>query len=192
MPLNEEIPRLRDLLTATGRMKSRIVSDQHQSEVIKTPFPKPWEVTHGVYINFDLWHHLPKPQKDLLFLREVCWLTTVQVLKIDIYQGIVVAGLLGFLVELAQGDAIGMVSAAGLGAFAGSQIWRSSRSDQAEIAADQTAITVAQRREYTPSEAVQALLAGIESVAKLENRSLSLTELLRSQSLQALEAQVSR
>jgi hypothetical protein len=184
MTLNEEIPRLRDLLAATGRMKSRIIPNSQQPEVIRTPFPKPWQVNHPVFINFDRWLMLSQPQRDLIFMREVCWLAAVNVLKLDIYQGVTVAGLLGFLVELAQLDAIGMVAAGGLTAFAGSQIWRTSRGDQAEIEADEAAIALAQRRGYRPSEAAQALIDGMEVIARLENRpTLSLTELLRGQNL---------
>jgi Protein of unknown function (DUF3318) len=183
MPLNDEIVRLRDLLPATGRMKSRLVSDARQSEVIKTEFPKPWKVTHPVSINFELWGNLSEAQRDLLFLRETCWLSAVNVLKLDLYQGIAAAGLLGFMVELAQLDAIGMISAGGLSAFAGSQIWRNSRNDKAEIEADEAAIQVAQRRGYSQREAAQHLLEAIEAVAHLENRSSSFSELLRCQNL---------
>ena len=183
-PLNVEIPRLRDLLPATGRMTSRIVSNSRQPEVIKTPFPKPWKSSHPVLINFDLWSALSEPQRDLLFLREVCWLRAVRLIKVDAYQGVAAAGLLGFLVELAQFDAIGMVSAGGLSAFAGVQIWRNSRGQQAEIEADDAALKVAQRRGYTISDAAMALHDAIEQVALLEGRSgLSFVELMRCQNL---------
>ncbi|MEO0540605.1 MAG: DUF3318 domain-containing protein [Cyanobacteria bacterium P01_A01_bin.105] len=181
---NTEIPRLRDLLPATGRMNSRIVANSRQPVVIETPFPKPWQGSHAVLINFDLWPELIEPQRDLLFLREVCWLSAVQLIKVDAYQGIVAAGLLGFLVELAQFDAIGMVSAGGLSAFAGVQIWRNSRGKQAEVEADDAALKVAQRRGYTLTEAAVALHDAIERVAQLEGRSgLSFVELMRCQNL---------
>lgn len=186
MSLNEEIPRLRDLLAATGRMKTRIVTDNQQAEIINVPFPKPWQVTHPVVINFDRWAKLSESQRDLIFMREVCWLTEVNVFKVDIYQGVTLAGGLGFLVELAQFDAIGMVAAGGLAAFSGAQIWRNSRSDQAEVDADDAALTLAQRRGYTEPEAAKALLDGIEAVAALEQRPiLSFVELLRCQNLRS-------
>ncbi|MEL6138394.1 MAG: DUF3318 domain-containing protein [Cyanobacteria bacterium J06628_6] len=182
--LNAEIPRLRDLLPATGRMNSRIVSNARQPQVIKTPFPKPWKNSHPVLINFDLWPQLAEGQRDLLFLREVCWLGAVKLVKVDVYQGVAAAGILGFLVELAQLDAIGMVTAGGLSAFAGTQIWRNSRGKQAEVEADEAALKVAQRRGYTMAEAAAELAAAIERVAQLENRpGLSFTELLRCQNL---------
>jgi hypothetical protein len=189
--LNDEIPRLRDLLPASSRMKIRIVSNLKQSEVITAPFPKPWKASHPVLINFDLWGELSEPQRDLLFLSQVAWLTAVQFLKIDVYQGVAAAGLLGFVVELVQFDAIGVIAAGGLTAFAGSQIWRSSRSEKAEIAADETAIKIAQRRGYTEQAATQALHSAIETAVRIEGRtSLSFTELLRCQNLRA-QAQLS-
>ena len=96
MALNEEIARLRDLLPASGRMKIRIVTNPRQIEVIKAEFPKPWKSSHPVSINFDLWQDLSIAQRDLLFLREATWIDRVQPLKVDVYQGVVVAGLLGF------------------------------------------------------------------------------------------------
>ncbi|MEO1592237.1 MAG: DUF3318 domain-containing protein [Cyanobacteria bacterium J06632_22] len=184
--LNLEIPRLRDLLPATGRMTSRIVSNSRQPEVIKTPFPKPWKSSHPVLINFDLWPELSEPQRDLLFLREVSWLSAVRLIKIDAYQGVAAAGALGFLVELVQFDAIGAVSAGGLTALAGVQIWRNSRGKQAEIDADDVALKVAQRRGYTLTAAAMALQDAIEQVAQLEHRpGLSFVELMRCQNLRS-------
>ena len=187
MALNEEIARLRDLLPASGRMKTRIVTNPRQIEVIKAEFPKPWKSSHPVSINFDLWQDLSIAQRDLLFLREATWIERVQPLKVDVYQGVVAAGLLGFLVELAQFDAIGILAAGGLSAFAGAQIWRNSRGAQAEMAADEAAIKVAQRRGYTEATAAQALLEAIEAAARLERRStLSFSELTRTQNLRAI------
>ncbi len=182
--LNTEISRLRDLLPATGRMNSRVVSNSRQSEVIHTPFPKPWKSSHPVLINFDLWPELTEAQRDVLFLREVCWLGAVRLLKVDAYQGVAAAGLLGFLVELAQLDAVGMVSAGGLSAFAGVQIWRNSRGKQAEIEADDAALKTAQRRGYTLAAAAAALHDAIERVAQLEGRpGLNFVDLMRCQNL---------
>ncbi len=182
-----EIRRLIELMPASGRMLTKIVSKPQQHTVIESPFPLPWSQERPIYINFDLWRRLPKPQRDLLLLRTVTWLVSVKWFKPDLYQGVVLAGLLGGIVELAQGDAVGVVVATGLSALAGTQIWRGTRSSQSELDADETAIKVATRRSYTDTEAAEHLLAGIEAVAKIEGRSgLNFTELLRSQNLRAI------
>jgi hypothetical protein len=182
-----EIRRLIELMPASGRMLTKIVSKPQQHTVIESPFPLPWSQERPIYINFDLWRRLPKPQRDLLLLRTVTWLVSVKWFKPDLYQGVVLAGLLGGIVELAQGDAVGVVVATGLSALAGTQIWRGTRSSQSELDADETAIKVATRRGYTETEAAEHLLAGIEAVAKIEGRSgLNFTELLRSQNLRAI------
>ncbi len=182
-----EIRRLIELMPASGRMLTKIVSKPQQHTVIESPFPLPWSQERPIYINFDLWRRLPKPQRDLLLLRTVTWLVSIKWFKPDLYQGVVLAGLLGGIVELAQGDAVGVVVATGLSALAGTQIWRGTRSSQSELDADETAIKVATRRGYTDTEAAEHLLAGIEAVAKIEGRSgLNFTELLRSQNLRAI------
>ncbi len=182
-----EIRRLIELMPASGRMLTKIVSKPQQHTVIESPFPLPWSQERPIYINFDLWRRLPKPQRDLLLLRTVTWLVSIKWFKPDLYQGVVLAGLLGGIVELAQGDAVGVVVATGLSALAGTQIWRGTRSSQSELDADETAIKVATRRGYTETEAAEHLLAGIEAVAKIEGRSgLNFTELLRSQNLRAI------
>ncbi len=182
-----EIRRLRDVMPASGRMLTKIISKPQQTTVIESPFPQPWSGDRPIYINFDLWRRLSKPQRDLLLLRTVSWLMNIKWFKPDLYQGVVLAGLLGGMVELLQGDAVGVVVATGLSAIAGSQIWRSSRSSQSELDADADAIKVAQRRGYSETEAAQHLLAAIESVAEIEGRlSLNFTELIRSQNLRAI------
>jgi hypothetical protein len=182
-----EIRRLIELMPASGRMLTKIVSKPQQHTVIESPFPLPWSQERPIYINFDLWRRLPKPQRDLLLLRTVTWLVSIKWFKPDLYQGVVLAGLLGGIVELAQGDAVGVVVATGLSALAGTQIWRGTRSSQSELDADETAIKVATRRSYTDTEAAEHLLASIEAVAKIEGRSgLNFTELLRSQNLRAI------
>ncbi|MFP4119708.1 DUF3318 domain-containing protein [Coleofasciculus sp.] len=182
-----EIRRLRDLMPASGRMLTKIISKPQQMAVIDTPFPMPWSRDRPIYINFDLWRRLPRPQRDMLLLSTVSWLITIKWFKPDLYQGVVIAGLLGGMVELVQGDAVGVVVATGLSAIAGSQIWRSTRSCQTHLDADTDAIKVALRRGYTETEAAQHLLAAIESVAEIEGRlSLNFTELIRSQNLRAI------
>lgn len=182
-----EIQRLLDLMPASGRMLAKIVSKPQQPQVIDNPFPLPWSKDRPIYINFDLWHQLPVPQRDLLLLRTVSWLTQIRWFKPDWYQGVVAAGLAGSVVELIQGDIVGVIVAGGLSALAGSQIWRSYRSSQIELEADEAAIRVAMRRGYNETEAANALLKAIEAQAQLEGRAgLNFTELIRSQNLKAL------
>lgn len=182
-----EIRRLVEIMPASGRMLAKILSKPEQAKVIDSPFPLPWNQQRLIYINFDLWRRLSKPQRDLLLLRTVCWLTGVKWFKPNIYQGVVAAGLVGATVELVQGDVIGVVAAGGLSAIALNRIWRNSRNSQAEIDADEAAIRVAQRRSYTEVEAAEYLLSAIETAAKVEGRpSLSFIELVRCQNLRAI------
>jgi hypothetical protein len=182
-----EIRRLIELMPASGRMLTKIVSKPQQNRLIESPFPRPWSQARPIFINFDLWRRLPKPQRDMLLLRTVCWQIGVKWFKPDLYQGIVLAGMLGGIVELAQGDAVGVVVATGLSAIAGTQIWRSTRSAQAELDADENAIKVAIRRGYSETEAAQHLLAAVDTAAEVEGRSgLNFTELIRSQNLKAI------
>jgi hypothetical protein len=182
-----EIRRLIELMPASGRMLTKIVSKPQQNTVIESPLPQPWLRERPIYINFDLWRRLPRPQRDLLLLRTVCWLIGVKWFKPELYQGFILAGLLGGILELAQGDAVGVVVATGLSAIALTQIWRSTRSSQTELDADEKAIAVAIRRGYTETEAAQHLLAAIEAVGQIEGRSgLNFTELIRSQNLRAI------
>lgn len=182
-----EIRRLLDIMPASGRMTTKIVSKPEQAKVIDSPFPFPWNQERPIFINFDLWRRLSKPQRDLLLLRTVSWLTGVKWFKPDIYQGVVVAGLLGAMMELVQADVVGIVVAGGLTAIATTQIWRVSRSSQSELTGDEAAIRVAQRRGYNETEAAQHLLSAIEAVSKIEGRpSLDFTELIRCQNLRAI------
>ncbi|MBW4546508.1 MAG: DUF3318 domain-containing protein [Symplocastrum torsivum CPER-KK1] len=182
-----EIRRLIELMPASGRMLTKIVSKPQQTAVIESPFPPPWSQERPIFINFDLWRRLPKPQRDLLLLRTVSWLVGIKWFKPDLYQGVVLAGMLGGIVELVQGDAVGVVVATGLGALAATQILRSTRSTESQLDADAGAIKVATRRGYTETEAAKHLLAGIESVSQVEGRSgLNFTELIRSQNLRAI------
>lgn len=187
MKLDSEIRRLLDVMPASGRMLTKIVSRPEQSLVIDAPFPLPWAQDRIISINFDLWRRLSQPQRDLLILRTVSWLTAVKWFKPDVYQGVVVAGAVAAVVELVQGDAIGVVVASGLGGLALQQIWRKTRSSQSQLDADEAAIKIAIRRGYTEAEAAGHLLSAIETVAKTEGRlSLNFTELIRSQNLRAI------
>jgi len=182
-----EIRRLIELMPASGRMLTKIVSKPQQTTVIESPFPLPWSQERPIFVNFDLWRRLPKPQRDLLMLRTVSWLIGIKWFKLDLYQGVVLAGLLGGIVELVQGDAVGVVLSTSLSAIASTQIWRSTRSTESELDADAGAIKVATRRGYTESEAAQHLLSAIEAVVQIEGRSgLNFTELIRCQNLRVI------
>lgn len=182
-----EIRRLLDLMPASGRMMTKIVSKREQAQVIDSSFPSPWQQQRRISINFDLWRRLPQPERDLLLLRTVSWLAGVKWFKPDIYQGVVLAAVLGGTVEVFQGDAVGTVVAGALAAIAGTRIWRSNRSSQSELSADEAAIRVAQRRGYSEAEAAQHLLSAIELVAKIEGRpNLDFMELIRCQNLRAI------
>lgn len=188
MNLDSEISRLLDLMPATGRMLTKIVSRPQQSKVMDTPFPMPWERgLRPVFINFDLWKQLSRPERDLTLLRGVSVLTGVRWFKPDIYQGITLAGLVGLTAQIVQGDAVGIVVAGALTAIAGNRVWRTNRTLEREITADEEAIKVAIRRGYTQTEASRQLLNAIETIAKIEGRqSLSFTELIRSQNLKTM------
>ena len=188
MNLESEIRRLLDVMPASGRMLTKIVSKSQQSRVIDAPFPMPWNWdSRPIYINFDLWRRLSRPQQDLLILRAVSSLQGIKWFKPDLYQGVALVGLLGLTVELLQGDAIGTIATGGLSAIAASQIWRSNRSAQRQLDADEAAIKVALRRGYTEAEAAAHLLSAIETAAQLEGRpSLNFTELIRCQNLRAI------
>ncbi|MCC5606243.1 DUF3318 domain-containing protein [Nostoc sp. CHAB 5834] len=187
MEPNVEIRRLLDVMPASGRMTTKIVSKPEQAKVIYASFPQPWNQARPIYINFDLWRSLTKPQRDLLLLQMVSWLTGVKWFKPDIYQGVVLAGLLGGLLEATQSDVVGVAVAGGLSAIAAFRIWRTNKSQESELNADAAAIRIAQRRGYSEVEAAQHLLSAIEGVAKIERRSgLNFTELIRCQNLRAI------
>ncbi len=187
MEQNAEIRRLLDLMPASGRMMTKIVSKPEQRQIIASPLPLPWQQQRQVYINFDLWRRLSKPQRDLLLLSNISWLTGIKWFKPDVYQGVVLAGILGATVELVQSDPVGVVIGAGLSAFASAQIWRNSRSSKVELEADETAIKVAQRRGYSETEAAGYLLSAIETAAQIEKRpSLNFVDLIRCQNLRAI------
>ncbi|TVQ14054.1 MAG: DUF3318 domain-containing protein [Leptolyngbya sp. DLM2.Bin27] len=181
---NAEIGRLRELMPATARMKTKLMLNERQTDVIKAEFPRPWQQTHAVSINLDRWQQLGLPERDLLFLRTVCWVTLTNVLKPNWYQALAGAGLAGGVVELLQGDAVGVLTAASVTALAGWQIWRGVTGPQIEIAADDKAVQVAQRRGYLQADAAEALIRAIEAVPLLEGRRvLTVNELLRCQNL---------
>lgn len=183
---NAEITRLKDLMPASGRMKTRIMIDDRQSTVIEAPFPRPWQRSHPITINLQLWQELSASQRDLLFLHSVCWLTSVRLLKPELYQGITAVGLVGTVFELFQTDAVGILAAGGLTVIAASQVWRTNTGNQSKLDADEVAIRIAQRRGYSERDAARHLLEAIETVPRIEGRGgMSYLELLRSQKLKS-------
>jgi hypothetical protein len=187
MEPNAEIRRLLDVMPASGRMITKIVSKPQQPKVIDTSFPLPWNHDRPIYINFDLWFRLTKSQRDLLLLQRVSWLTGVKWFKPDIYQGVLLLGLLGGLIESSQSDVVGVGIAVGLSAIALFRIWRSYQSPELELNADANAIRIAQRRGYSEVAAAEHLLSAIAEIAKIEGRSgLNFTELIRCQNLRAI------
>jgi hypothetical protein len=94
------------------------------------------------------------------------------------------AGCLGGVVELLQGDAVGLLAAGGVAGLAAWQLWRGVKGTEIEVAADDKALQVAQRRGYDQTEAAQALVKAIEAVPALEGRQvLTVGELIRCQNL---------
>ncbi|MFM9266367.1 DUF3318 domain-containing protein [Tychonema sp. BBK16] len=181
-----EIRRLLDIMPASGRMMCKIINKPQQSTVIDSQFPLPWNRDRPIYINFDLWRLLSKPQRDLLILRNVSFLMNVKWFKPDIYQGVALAGIVGTVVELLQGDAIGTAIAGGLTGLAMTRMWRDNRSSQVELDADEAAVKLALRRGYSESEAAKYLLGAIEAVAQIESAGLDFNALIRCQNLKAI------
>ncbi len=181
-----EIRRLLDVMPASGRMTTKLISKPEQRFVIDAPFPMPWIRDRLVYINFDFWSRLSRSQRDLLMLRTVNWLCAVKWFQPNLNFGLVAAGLLGTGVELMQQDFVGVAVASALSAIAATQIWRNNHSTSIELDADERALQVAQRRGYSETDAAGYLLSAIESVAQFEKRPLSFIELLRCQSLRAI------
>ncbi len=181
-----EIRRLLDLMPASGRMHCKIVSRPLQPKVIHYNPALPWG-DRLIEVNFSLWSQLPRPSRDLLMLRAVAWFNLGQLIKLDLYQALAVAGLVGAVVEFIQLDPVGLIVAGGLSAFGGLQAWRNTRGLAIEVEADKEALRLAQRRGYGEDEAATALLAAINRVAELENRpTLDFEELVRSQNLKIL------
>ena len=186
-----EIPRLVELMPASGRMLTQLVSRPEQSRVIDAPFPSPWKRSRPIYINFDLLRQLPVPEQDLAVLHAVCWVCQVEWFKPSWDRAIAVGGAIGMAIELSQGDPIGVLAAGGVAAMAGMQIWRNNRQTEVMVEADSIAVRVASRRGYTEAEAANYSISAIERIAQVEGRSgLSLVELLRCQNLRVMSSTV--
>jgi hypothetical protein len=186
-----EVSRLLNLIPASSRIFTKIVDQPNQSKVLTIQFPYAYRKSflggRSIAINFRLWQQLPEPQRDLLLLRTVSWVTTVRWFKPDFYQGAVAVGLVGVVGEFFEGDLTGLIVAMGLVGIGLHQVWRVNHSAQRELEVDLLAVRSAGRQGYPESEAARHLLEGIEAVACLEGRiSLSFLELLRCQNLRSI------
>ena len=182
-----EIRRLLDVMPASGRMSTKISAKADQATVIQTQVSFLRLQASIITINFGLWSQLTQPQRDMLILSTVAHLRASNWLKLGWYQGATGLGVLATMIEAGQGDAVGVVVAAGLSAIATTQIWQNSRGVRVDLDADQSALLVAQRRGYSESEAAQHLLSAIEAVAHLEGQTtLTFNQLIRCQNLRAI------
>ncbi|MDH6104935.1 DUF3318 domain-containing protein [Anabaenopsis tanganyikae CS-531] len=187
MESKAEIRRLLNVIPASSRMTVKIVSKPKQPKVIDATFPLPWKRERVISINFNFWSSLPEPQRDLLILQKVSWLTQVKWFQPQIYQGVAIAGLVAGVMESAQGDVLGVGVATGLSAMALLRIWRGNKSSELDLNADLAAIAIAQRRGYSETQAAEHLLSAIEAIAGMQkNGSLDFNELIRCQNLRAI------
>lgn len=186
MESGSEISRLMELMPASGRMYCKIVSNPQQAQAIVARLPRPGQEARPISINFDQWQQIPQPQRDLLLLQNVSWLTAIRWFQPSLYEGLTLAGAALTSVELLQVNAAGIITFGSLTALAAAQVWRKNRSQDAVLAADEKAVVIAQRRGYAKPEAVIALTNAIKTLADLEGRSLTLDETLRCQNLQRL------
>lgn len=187
MNVAQEIAHLRDLMPASGRMVVKVIAKADRPVTIEAPFPYPWDRSRKVYLNIHYWRQLSRAERDLLLLRTVSWVTGIRWFKLDLYRGAAIAGTIATLAETIQGDALGIVAAGTLTAFAARQVWRRNQSSDQEISADEAAVSLAQRRGYGAETAALSLIQAIEHAAELEGRtSLEFTEVIRCQNLRAI------
>ena len=187
MNINEEIARLRDLLPASWRMTTSIKSKAELSKPIASLPILPWQKGTQVNIDFRLWRQLPEAQRDMLLLYEVSWRQQTKWLQTGVYQGVAAIALIGGIIETVQGDVTGIAIALLLGTIGINQILRTHKSSQVQVQADNEAIEIAQKRNYSQVEAARALLEAIPAIARLMGRSTpEFTELIRCQNLRAI------
>ena len=187
MNINEEIARLRDLLPASWRMTTSIKSKAELSKPIASLPILPWQKGTQVNVDFRLWRQLPEAQRDMLLLYEVSWRQQTKWLQTGVYQGVAAIALIGGIIETVQGDVTGIAIALLLGTIGINQILRTHKSSQVQVQADNEAIEIAQKRNYSQVEAARALLEAIPAIARLMGRSTpEFTELIRCQNLRAI------
>jgi len=187
MQLDAEINHLLDLMPASGRMYTKLVSNPNmRSKVIDYPVTRLWlKNLRPIYINFELWQELSRSQRDLLLLHAVSRLINIGFFKPSLKQFIIAFGIVALIFEFTRSDVIGIIAS---GALVTYMVRRpSSGDDREEIQkADEQAIATAIRRGYSYLPAINALLESIERTAQLENRALSSKELLRVKYLKKL------
>jgi len=179
MQLDTEINHLLDLMPASGRMYTKIVSKTSQSKIIDYSFVRPWQKSAcPVYINFELWQGLSRLERDLLLLWAVSKLLKKRQFKPSLKMVIIASGLLALVIETSQGNAFGVIASGALVTFVARGVWRkySSGDPAQEIETDEETVATAIRRGYTSSQALRGLLGAIEKTAQLEERSLNFTE----------------
>ena len=187
MNINEEIARLRDLLPASWRMTTSIKSKAELSKPIASLPILPWQKGTQVNVDFRLWRQLPEAQRDMLLLYEVSWRQQTKWLQTGVYQGVAAIALIGGIIETVQGDVTGIAISLLLGTIGINQILRTHKSSQVQVQADNEAIEIAQKRNYSQVEAARALLEAIPAIARLMGRSTpEFTELIRCQNLRAI------
>ena len=187
MNINEEIARLRDLLPASWRMTTSIKSKAELFKPIASLPILPWQKGTQVNVDFRLWRQLPEAQRDMLLLYEVSWRQQTKWLQTGVYQGVAAIALIGGIIETVQGDVTGIAIALLLGTIGINQILRTHKSSQVQVQADNEAIEIAQKRNYSQVEAARALLEAIPAIARLMGRSTpEFTELIRCQNLRAI------
>ena len=188
MNINSEISRLLDVMPASGRMLTKIVSKSGQLQVIETPFPFPWNRKNRlIYINFSLWCQLTEGQRDLLILRVILHLKDIYSFRFNLNRVILLFGILELFIKVLQKDALGISVFGVLIVIFIKQLWCNDRNIRKELDLDKETIKESLRRGYTKNTAAKNLLAGIENVAKLEGRAISKSKnLFRLEYLQSL------
>ena len=180
----QEIQRLRDLLPASLRPLLAIAPAPGISNKLIGVRPRPpWSPNGTIEIQFSRWMSIPQPQRDLLFLREAGWFDGRNWLQPGLYQGLAAAGSLATVVELALHNPLSVLLAGSLTGLAVRQVWQNVNSDNAEFDADEFALRRAQYRGYDRRDAARHLLAGLETVQRVDR-----TDVLTVLRLQRLKA----
>ena len=170
MNINSEISRLLDVMPASGRMLTKIVSKSTQSEVIRIPFAFPWNRSKRlIYINFDLWYQLTEAQRDLLILRVGFHLQDVYSFKLNLNQFILSLGVLELFIKVLQRDTLGISIFGILIIIFTKQFWYGNQNIQKELDFDKDTIKASLKRGYRKDDAAKHLLEGIKKIAKLES-----------------------
>jgi Protein of unknown function (DUF3318) len=187
MQSDQEILRLLDLLPASWRMSTKIMPTSDCAEVIHSSPLLPWANSTQITIAQKLWMQLGVANRDLLLLREVSWRQQSKWFKPGTYQSIAALSTIGGIIQLVQGDTVGIAISIMLATISVEQVRRKGKGTQIQIEADNEALRIAQRRGYSEVTAAKSLLEAVQAVAKLEGRSsMEFTELLRCQNLRTI------